>query len=128
MINAEQRQLLHQYLIVDLAIQSLQCDYKTLEQLKMKAIYLPFVENLMKSVRQDYFNLKRQLAKQKIRVVGWRRIDAYFSDVHIATAGEDEILRYAKQALKNEGEMLLINQINKYPTVPQKVPQLKELK
>ena len=48
--------------------------------------------------------------------------------MHIATAGEDEILRYAKQALKNEGEMLLINQINKYPTVPQKVPQLKELK
>ena len=107
MINAEQRQLLHQYLIVDLAIQSLQCDYKTLEQLKMKAIYLPFVENLMKSVRQDYFNLKRQLAKQKIRVVGWRRIDAYFSDVHIATAGEDEILRYANQALKTEVEQLL---------------------
>lgn len=65
MINAEQRQLLHQYLILDLAIQSLQRDYKILEQLKMKAIYVPFVESLMKSVRQDYFNLKRKLAKQK---------------------------------------------------------------
>lgn len=107
MISGEQRRLLHQYLILDLAIQSLQCDYKTLEQLKMKAIYLPFVENLMKSVRQDYFNLKRQLAKQKIRVVGWRRIDAYFSDVRIATAGEDEVLRYANQALKTEVEQLL---------------------
>lgn len=111
MINAEQRQLLHQYLILDLAIQSLQCDYKTLEQLKMKAIYLPFVDRLMESVRQDCFNLKQQLAKQKIRVVGWSRIDAYFSDVRIATAGEDEILRYANQALKTEVEQLLIQLI-----------------
>ncbi|WP_433594985.1 aconitate hydratase [Lysinibacillus xylanilyticus] len=108
MINAEQRQLLHQYIILDLAIQSLQCDYKTLEQLKMKAIYLPFVESLMKSVRHDYFNLKRKLAKQKIHVVRWHRIDAYFSDVRIATAGEDEKLRYANQALKTEVEQLLI--------------------
>lgn len=111
MINAEQRQLLHQYLIVDLAIQSLQCDYKTLEQLKMKAIYLPFVDRLMESVRQDYFNLKQQLAKQKIRVVEWSRIDAYFSDVRIATAGEDELLRYANQALKTEVEQLIIQLI-----------------
>lgn len=111
MINAEQRQLLHQYLIVDLAIQSLQCDYKTLEQLKMKAIYLPFVDRLMESVRQDYFNLKQQLAKQKIRVVEWSRIDAYFSDVRIATAGEDELLRYANQALKTEVEQLIIQRI-----------------
>lgn len=111
MINAEQRQLLHQYLIVDLAIQSLQCDYKTLEQLKMKVIYLPFVDRLMESVRKDYFNLKRQLAKQNIRVVGWIRIDAYFSDVRIATAGEDEMLRYANQALKMEVEQLLIQLI-----------------
>lgn len=108
MINAEQRQLLHQYIILDLTIKSLQYDYKKLDQLKMKAIYLPFVENLMKSVRQDYFNLKRELAKQKIRIIEWHRIDAYFSDVRIATAGEDEMLRYANQALKTEVEQLLI--------------------
>ena len=113
MINFEQRQLLHQYLILDLAIQSLQNDYKTLEQLKMKAIYLPFVDQLLKSVRQDYCNLKRLLSKQKIRVVGWEQVDEYFSDVRIATAGEDEVLRYAKQALKMEVENLLINHINK---------------
>ena len=93
MINFEQRQLLHMYLILDLAIQSLQNDYKTLEQLKMKAIYLPFVDGLLKNLRNDFYNLKRVLAKQKIRVVGWQQIDEYFSDVRIATAGEDEVLR-----------------------------------
>lgn len=113
MIKGEQRQLLHQYLILDLAIQSLQKDYKTLEQLKMKAIYLPFVDGLMKSIKKDFFNLKRQLEKQKIRVVGWQRIDEYFSDVHVATAGEDEILRYANQALKTQVEQLLVNCMNK---------------
>ena len=113
MINFEQRRLLHQYLILELAIQSLQCDYKTLEQLKMQAIYLPFVDRLLKNVRNDYFNLKRVLAKQKIRVVEWQQIDEYFSDVRIATAGEDVVLRYAKQALKTQVEMLLINQLNK---------------
>ena len=111
MINAEQRQLLHQYLILDLAIQSLQGDYKTLEQLKMKAVYLPFVDRLLESVRKDYFHLKQQLTKQKIRVIGWNRIDAYFSDVRIATAGEDEVLRYASQALKTEVEQLLMHRI-----------------
>lgn len=77
----------------------------------MKAIYLPFVDRLMESVRQDYFNLKQQLAKQKIRVVEWSRIDAYFSDVRIATAGEDELLRYANQALKTEVEQLILQLI-----------------
>ena len=77
----------------------------------MKAVYLPFVDRLLESVRKDYFHLKQQLAKQKIRVVGWNRIDAYFSDVRIATAGEDEVLRYANQALKTEVEQLLMHRI-----------------
>ncbi|MFJ7736383.1 aconitate hydratase [Lysinibacillus sp. NPDC097287] len=113
MINFYQRDQLHQFIILELAIQSLQCDYKTLEQLKMKAIYLPFVESLMKNVKQDYFNLKHQLAKQKIRVVGWQQIDDHFSEVCIATAGEDEVFRYAKQALKTQVEQLLINYMSK---------------
>ena len=79
----------------------------------MKAIYLPFVDQLLKSVRHDYYNLKRLLSKEKIRVVGWQQVDEYFSDVRIATPGEDEVFRYAKRALKTEVEELLINQINK---------------
>lgn len=107
MISGEQRKLLHQFLLLDLAIRSLQHDYKMIEQLKMKVAYLPFIDTLLKSLQKDYFNLKRQLAKQKIRVVGWHRIDTYFSDVHIATAGNDEKLRYANQALKTEVEQLI---------------------
>lgn len=38
----------------------------------------------------------------------WTKIDQYFSDVVIATAGEDVVLRYAGNALKMEVEQLVI--------------------
>lgn len=113
MINSEQRQLLHQFLLLDLAVRSLQQDYKTIEHLKMKTVYLPLLDSLLKDLRKDSFSLKRQLASQQIRVVGWHRINEYFSDIQVATAGNDEWLRYANQALKTEVEQLLFSHIKK---------------
>lgn len=49
------------------------------------------------------------LKKQKIAVVKWEKVDEYFSDVTITTAGEDEELRYAQHALKSEVEELLVS-------------------
>ncbi|WP_235616269.1 aconitate hydratase [Lysinibacillus parviboronicapiens] len=112
-INSEQRQLLHQFLLLDLAVRSLQQDYKTIEHLKMKTVYLPLLDSLLKDLRKDSFSLKRQLASQQIRVVGWHRINEYFSDIQVATAGNDEWLRYANQALKTEVEQLLFSHIKK---------------
>ena len=62
------------------------------------------MDALLKRLHKDYFQLKRQLAQQKIRLVGWHRIDDYFSDVQVATAGNDEVLRYANQALKHKSK------------------------
>lgn len=112
MINPEQRQLLHKYLLIELAIKSLQVDYLKVEQFKMKKVFVPLMDSLLKELRQEYFELKRQLAQQRIRVVGWTTIDEYFSDVQIATAGDDVVLRYANQALKTKVENLLTNHIN----------------
>ncbi|ATP40138.1 hypothetical protein CSE16_08800 [Solibacillus sp. R5-41] len=44
MLNIDQRELVHGYLMLDLAVQSLQTDYSKMEQteqMKMKKIYLP---------------------------------------------------------------------------------------
>ncbi len=112
MINPEQRQLLHKYLLIELAVKSLQIDYQKVEQLKMNKVFLPLMDSLLKELRQVYFDLKRQLSQQKIRVVGWTTIDEYFSDVQVATAGEDVVLRYANMALKTKVEQLLIDHIN----------------
>ncbi|MEA0565864.1 MULTISPECIES: aconitate hydratase [Lysinibacillus] len=111
MIKPEQRQLLHKYLLIELAVKSLQIDYQKAEQFKMKVVFLPLMDALLKDLRQEYFDLKRQLAQQRIRVVGWHRVDEYFSDVQVATAGNDVVLRYANQALKTQVEKLLINYI-----------------
>lgn len=113
MIKSDQRQQVHKYLLIELAIKSLQIDYPKIEELKMNKVFLPLMDTLLKKLRQDYFNLKRQLSQQRIRIVGWTPVDEYFSDVQIATAGEDVILRYANQALKTKVEQLIISYINK---------------
>ncbi|TKI70190.1 hypothetical protein FC756_08300 [Lysinibacillus mangiferihumi] len=56
---------------------------------------------------------KRLLAKDKIRVVKWEKIDEYFSDLTVATAGEDLVLTYANMALKTQVEKLLLSHQNK---------------
>jgi len=113
MINMEQRRQLHQFIILELAIQSVQRDYKVIETLKMKAVYLPILDGLLKAMHNDYYNLKRVLKKQKISIVKWEKTDEYFSDITITTAGEDEVLKYAQHTLKYDVEALLLNHINK---------------
>ncbi|MER2059618.1 MAG: aconitate hydratase [Niallia sp.] len=112
MIKAEERQLLHKYILVDLAVKSLQIDYPKAEQFKMKVVFLQIIDTLIKDLRKEYIDLKNQLAKQKIRVVEWRNIDEYFSDVQVVTAGNDVVLRYANQALKTQVEKLILSQIH----------------
>ncbi|WP_433596385.1 aconitate hydratase [Lysinibacillus xylanilyticus] len=95
-----------------MAVQSLQRDFKVIENLKMSKVYLPIFEKLPKDITQDYYNSKRLLAKDKIRVVRWEKNSEYFSDLTVATAGEDIVLTYANQALKTQVEKLLINHQN----------------
>ncbi|SKB60195.1 hypothetical protein SAMN06295926_104201 [Lysinibacillus sp. AC-3] len=112
MMKPEQRQLFHKFLILEMAIQSLQRDFSVIENLKMSKVYLPILERLLKDITQDYYNAKRLLAKEKIRLVKLEKIDEYFSDVHVATAGNDVVLRYANQAIKTQVENLLLSHQN----------------
>ncbi|GEM_PF-182933 len=109
MLNPEQRRLFHKFLILEMAVQSLQCDFLVIENLKMSKVYLPILEKLLKYISQYYYNSKRLLAKDKIRLIKVEKIDEYFSDVHIATAGNDVVLSYANMALKTQVEKLLIS-------------------
>ncbi len=112
MLKPEQRRLFHKFLILEMAVQSLQRDFPVIENLKMSKVYLPILERLLNDISQDYYNSKRILAKDKIRLVKVEKIDEYFSDVHIATAGNDVVLRYANMALKTQVEKLLNQQLN----------------
>lgn len=78
MIKPEERSIiLHQYIILDMAIRSLQQDYASLENLKMSKVYINIVDGLLKSLRNDFYNKKRLLAKKNIKVVGWVNVDEY---------------------------------------------------
>ncbi|MGE6601534.1 aconitate hydratase [Lysinibacillus fusiformis] len=111
MLKPEQRKLFHKFLILEMAVQSLQRDFPVIENLKMSKVYLSIFDKLLKDITQDYYNSKRLLAKDKIRLVKIEKIDEYFSDVHIATTGNDVVLRYANMALKTQVEKLLIGQL-----------------
>lgn len=113
MLKPEQRRLFHKFLILEMAIQSLQRDFSVIENLKMSKVYLPILERLLKDITQEYYDSKRLLAKEKIRLVKLEKIDEYFSDVHIATPGNDVVLRYANMAIKTQVENLLISHQNK---------------
>ena len=109
MIKPDERRNVHEFILLDMAVKSLQNDYDKLGNLKMAEVYIKIVDDLLKDLRSDYFNKKRMLAKQRIEVVKWISIDQYFSDVVIKTPGEDVVLRYAKQALKTQVENLIFN-------------------
>ena len=108
MINLADRHTLHKLIILELAVRSLQHDYVQLKKLKIQKLYTTWTELLLKHLYPAYITQKRQLAQKQIRIVRWRKVDMYFSEVLIATAGEDLVLRYANQAIKTEVEELLI--------------------
>ena len=108
MINLSDRQELHKLIVLELAIRSLQHDYVQLETFKMQKLYATWTELLLKHLYPIYIAQKRQLAQKQIRIARWRKLDIHFSEILIATAGEDMVLRYANQALKTEVEELLM--------------------
>lgn len=107
MINLQDRALLHKFLILELAIRSLQRDFSQLENLKLQVIYRGFTEQLLKQLYPMYYSQKQTLANKRIRVIRWRKIDEYFSEVLIATDGENLVLQYANNAVKTEVEQFL---------------------
>lgn len=113
MINAEERRSLNRYIVIDMAIKSLQKDYAQIEQLKMANVFIPVVDQLLKEIRNEFFNKKRLLAKSGIEVIKWLNKSEYFSEVIIKTKGEDMSLDYGKQALKSQVEELINDYLNK---------------
>jgi len=57
MIKAEQWQLRHKYVLIELAVKSLQSNYQKAKQFKMKTFFLPLIESLLKELQKEFFNL-----------------------------------------------------------------------
>jgi len=114
MIKSEDRELLYEFIKLDMAIKSLQHDYEKLKQLKMSKVYIELVDGLLKNLRNDFYNKKSLLGMKSISLVKWVKIDEYFSDIIFKTAGEDEVLRYANLALKTHVENFIIERLKSH--------------
>ncbi len=113
MISLEDRKILLQFILIDLALRSMQHDYPIFESspLKMHKVYFTMLDNLLKKLQQEHFTLKKILQDKQIRIIRWQRIDDYFSDLYITTTGNDEVIRYANHHLKQSVEDLLLSRL-----------------
>lgn len=109
MMSFEQRELLHKHVIYDMAVKSLQHDYAKIENLKMGKVYLPTLDKLLNDISHEYYDTKRLLAKDKIKMVRWDKVNENFSNLTVTTAGEDQVLTYANMAIKTQVEKLLLS-------------------
>lgn len=113
MIHLDDRHRLHQFLMLELAIRYLKMDLDIFRTTKCSNVFVPFAENLLKDLLKQYDDEKRYFSSKQIRSLKWEKADDYFSQVTVATAGEDAVFKYANQAVKTHVEDLLKVEINK---------------
>lgn len=115
MITNEQRQLIHQFILIDMAQRSIKSDMELYEQyndhLKMIKIYRKIINELSESINQEYYNLKRLLYLNKIQVGKWQRVDDTYSKFYYIYQGTEDALMYNNEKLKKEVENMLIQRL-----------------
>ena len=115
MITNEQRQLIHQFVVIDMAQRSIKGDIemynKYNDHLKMIKIYLKIINELSEQLHQEYYNLKRLLNLNKIQVGRWQRVDDKHSNYHYILNGIEGTQMYNNEQLKNEVEDMLIQRL-----------------
>lgn len=111
MIKIEDRHRLHQFLMLELTIRYLKIDLETMGTMKCANAFVPFTENLLQQLLKRYVHEKNYFSSKQIRLIKWERIDHYFSQVSVTTAGEDAVFKYANQAVKTQVEDILKKKI-----------------
>lgn len=107
MIALKDRQLVYEFLILDVAIRSLQHDIEHIQKLKFSSLYEQHLGAILNHLRRDITWRKKQLAGSKIRLIKWVKVNGNFSDAILATAGEDVSIRFSTHALKQNSQILI---------------------
>lgn len=115
MINNKQRQLIHQFILVDMAQRSIKNDIELYEKykdhLKMTKIYLKIINDISESLHQEYYNIKRLLSLNKISVGKWKHINDKYSNIHYLLRGIEGTIMHNNEQLKSEVEDMLIQKM-----------------
>ncbi|MFJ7698643.1 hypothetical protein [Lysinibacillus fusiformis] len=68
MLKPEQRRLFQKFLILEMAVQSVQRDFSVIENQKMSKVYLPILERLLKDINHDYCDFKKIIGKRQNKI------------------------------------------------------------
>lgn len=113
LIRLDERELVHQLIILEYALRAVQWDYSKIHELKMGNAYLPLFDQLLADLTAEHMQVKRTLASKQIRLIATKKLDAYFSIISVTTAGDDAHLQYANQVLKQDVYALLLQKVAK---------------
>lgn len=101
MINMEQRKLVHQQIILDLTIRTLERDRKLIDNLKSQIALEAWFEAKIVETMKDKRKLKSELYKQGIRIENEKREDDFATSYEVLCRGTTEVIRYSNIALRN---------------------------
>lgn len=101
MMNWEQKKLVHQQIILDLAVRTLERDRKQVDHLKSKIAFIDWFEQKIKEATKDKLKVKRQLSAQGIRIENEKREDDIITVYEVLYRGATEFIRYSNIALRN---------------------------
>ncbi|MBQ0137941.1 MAG: hypothetical protein KBT36_01450 [Kurthia sp.] len=107
MIALEERQLVYEYLMMDIAIRSLQYDIEHIQGLKYAELYVQQLSAVLTYLQRDFQWRKSTLASKKIRLVKWVKVNEQFSDAVLTTTGEDATIRFSALVLKQNSQLLI---------------------
>lgn len=115
MITNDHLQLIHQFVLIEMAQRSIKSDIKIYEKytnyIKMLKIYKKIINELSETLHQEYHNIKRLLNFNKIQVGKWKRVDGNHSNYHYMLDGVERTIMYNNDQLKNEMEDMLIQRL-----------------
>ncbi|MEK4760738.1 hypothetical protein MHH85_10825 [Viridibacillus sp. FSL E2-0187] len=103
MIKHDQQIYVHNAIILELTIRTLERDKKHMENLKSNFAFKAWIEKELKNLTRDLRDVSRTLGMHGMKVLeGTKDIDEYFVAYTIKTRGNDKELRYSKVALRNK--------------------------
>ncbi|MGE7933977.1 hypothetical protein [Viridibacillus arvi] len=103
MIHQDPQIHIHNAIILELTLRTLERDKKHMDSLKTNFAFKAWIDQELKNLTRDLRDVSRTLGIHGMKVLeGIKEIDEYFVAYTVKTRGNDKELRYSKVALRNQ--------------------------
>lgn len=103
MIKKHIYELVHRQIILDLTVRTLErdCKYFDFENLKLKSVFLNWFEENLKELKNELYNIKKQLGYEKVKIQDERKEDDFITIYTVVENMKVQDIRYSNVVLKN---------------------------